>query len=584
MQRIGVHPSIGLLVRLQARAAIRRAWAKLRRPQFCLAALLAAALLGAWLAVALLSAQWRERADVDSLRNWMAATLTLYVAWHVLRTACFRPEYPLEQTEHVRRLLDSLPLRGRDRVAHQLSAIAGATVVKSGMVALLLAPDLPLPLCGWLGLALSLLAVELLRMLIEIGVWALPARGFVAYRVTTAIAFTAALAASAPTAHQALTQRLQALTHSAGPATAWEPTTALAAPSTFVGRTASLVDAAWSPLLGVALADRYDAASAWAAMSALVALTALALLTATGYEAALGATARRERRAFARSAPFRSASTQAASCGVGRTGRHYAPRVAPGLPRLRWAFAAAGPAGAVCWRQWQGARRHAWGVCVAFLPPAALALATIPTSGDAESAFLGVVCALAFYTFLLLPTALKFDFRRDLDRLGLLKSLPIGSPSLALAQLATPTLLASGFQGAVLLVTQVVRPVDPRLPIAAWALLGLLNLAVFALENWAFLKFPHRLQQEGLTVLLRTMLTFAAKGMLFAAGMAATLAWQAAALALAESLADRGVPLGYGWVFLVGALAGLAASIALLVHLIARALDRFDLSEHLPAA
>jgi hypothetical protein len=395
---------------------------------------------------------------------------------------------------------------------------------------------------------------------------------------------TAALVASAPTAHHLLMQRLQALAHAAGPATASVGATESAAPQTFLAQTASLAEAVWSPLLDVTLARRYDLRSAWATVSALIALAALALLAANGYEAALRQAARRERREFARSAPFRGAVTVAASCGVGRTGRHAAPRVAPGAPRLPWAFALAGPAGAVCWRQWQGARRHAWGVGVAFLPPAALALATIPTTGDAEAAFLGVVCALAFYTFLLLPTALKFDFRRDLDRLGLLKSLPVGSRSLAFAQLATPTLLASGFQAAVLLVTQVVRPVDPRLPIAAWSILGLLNLTVFALENWAFLKFPHRLQQEGLTVLLRTMLTFAAKGMLFAVGMAATLAWQAAALALAKSLADRGIPLGYGWVFLAGALAGLAGSVALLVHLIARTLDRFDLSEHLPAA
>ena len=46
---------------------------------------------------------------------------------------------------------------------------------------------------------------------------------------------------------------------------------------------------------------------------------------------------------------------------------------------------------------------------------------------DPLGAFLSTAGALAFYTFLLLPTALRFDFRRDLDRLALFKSLPIPS-------------------------------------------------------------------------------------------------------------------------------------------------------------
>lgn len=488
MPRLEVHPSIPLLVRLQARGAVRRAASKLRQPQFLVSALLAAAMLAIWLAVALLSIQCRERADPAALRSWIAWTLSAYVAWHVLRTACFRPEQPLEQTEHVRRLLEPLPLRGRDRVAHQLSAVFGATFVKSGLATLLLAPDLPLPLCGWLGIGLSLLAVELLRMLIEIGAWALPARGFVAFRTATAIGFTAAIVAAAPQARETLEGRLQALAHVAEPMPT-RSVTKESAPPGLLDQAVVLAESIWSPWLDVALAHRFDAAAVGEAFALVALLAILSLLTAAAYEAALACVASRDRSDFARHRDRAAAGAIAVASPAGV--------VDPRLRRLPWAFAAVGPAGAVWWRQACSARRQAWGVGVAFLPPAALALSPVPTSAHAEGAFLGVVCALAFYAFLLLPTALKFDFRRDLDRLGLLKTLPVRPRSLALAQLATPTLLASGFQAAVLAVAQVVRPVDPRLPVAAWLLLALLNLAVFGLENWAFLKFPHRLQHEG---------------------------------------------------------------------------------------
>ena len=57
---------------------------------------------------------------------------------------------------------------------------------------------------------------------------------------------------------------------------------------------------------------------------------------------------------------------------------------------------------------------------------------------------------MAFYTFLLLPTALRFDFRRDLDRLATLKGLPITPAAAAIGQTLAPVLIATAFQGGVL--------------------------------------------------------------------------------------------------------------------------------------
>ena len=53
---------------------------------------------------------------------------------------------------------------------------------------------------------------------------------------------------------------------------------------------------------------------------------------------------------------------------------------------------------------------------------------------------------LAFYTFLLLPTAVRFDFRRDLDRMAMFKGLPISPAATVIGQTITPILIATRFK------------------------------------------------------------------------------------------------------------------------------------------
>jgi hypothetical protein len=48
-----------------------------------------------------------------------------------------------------------------------------------------------------------------------------------------------------------------------------------------------------------------------------------------------------------------------------------------------------------------------------------------------------------------------------------------------------------------------------------------LNVLVFGLDNLIYLLYPYRVQQEGLEIFLRTMLTFTGKGLLFAVALAA---------------------------------------------------------------
>src|SRR5262249_38805891 len=125
----------------------------------------------------------------------------------------------------------------------------------------------------------------------------------------------------------------------------------------------------------------------------------------------------------------------------------------------------------------------------------------------------------------------------DFDRLAVLKSLPIKPAAAVLGQTLAPILLATLFQAAVLAVAIVVRSVPPHYLIATMLVMIPLNALVFALDNLIFLLYPYRVQQEGLEVFFRTMLTFTGKGLLFAAGLAAIAGWGFAAAATTREIA-----------------------------------------------
>ena len=168
-----------------------------------------------------------------------------------------------------------------------------------------------------------------------------------------------------------------------------------------------------------------------------------------------------------------------------------------------------------------GANRQRSQLAVALALPGILAILPVFVCGNGRQAALQVSAALTFYSFLLLPTALKFDFRRDIQRMAILKSLPIRPVAVVLGQIATPTLLAFAFQATVLTATIAVRPFPVWMLLATLLLLAPLNALIFTLDNLVYLLYPYRLNQEGIEIFLRTTLTFTAKGLIFAVGLLA---------------------------------------------------------------
>jgi hypothetical protein len=235
--------------------------------------------------------------------------------------------------------------------------------------------------------------------------------------------------------------------------------------------------------------------------------------------------------------------------------------------------------GPLAWRQWQGAKRYRTSLFVAIVVP--FLLSCMPAFSGVKGIYLvmNLIGGLAFYSFLLLPTALKFDFRRDVDRLAVLKTLPISPLGVIAGQLATPVLITSIFQAVVLLSSMLVCPFHAGYLFVAAAVLVPFNVFIFGLENLIFIWYPHRMHQEGIQVFLRSILAFTAKSLMFGVTLALTYGWVGASNQIAENmLGDNRAAIG---IFSVGMFTALGIITALTVLLLARSFERIDPSRDL---
>ena len=120
---------------------------------------------------------------------------------------------------------------------------------------------------------------------------------------------------------------------------------------------------------------------------------------------------------------------------------------------------------------------------------------------------------------------MRFDFRRDIDRLAMLKSLPISPSRICAGQLAIPVLILFGFQAATLTLVQFMLPFNLLLMLAVLIAFIPFNIFLFSFENLLFLWYPYRLHSEGVQVLLRTILAFTAKSISLLIILLGTATW-----------------------------------------------------------
>lgn len=559
-----LHPALSQLLRYQASARLRRIYRTFSTRRKLLLSCLGLLLAVIWLGNVILTIFFRESSDPATLRGIIPAALLLYSLWHVVRFAYRRPEEGIEWTPAERELLCARPFGRRDLLLYRLVPIFMSAMLKAVCFALLTLPDLRLPLAGLIGALLALLFVDFFRMAAQIiaaGVSRFTYRCLrIAVLAPLSIVGIAVLVGAfrspAPLdagKYPGLLGLLMRVLESA--ARLRETWTGKILELPFQGFTNVITAEQYSPGLAgwIALAAAMLAAAAWLVMR----------IDAYFFKAI----PRRERMEYRR---LKSAAGPARTAGAARTG----------LPRIRWC----GGIGPIAWRQVIGATTHWGGLLLALATPYVLACLPLIVFDDPNRVLLNVVGSLGFYSFVLLPTALKFDFRRDVDQIAILKSLPIRPAAVVTGQLAVPILIASIYQLAVLLTAELVYPVNFGLTVAAFVLLAPLNILIFALDNLIYLLYPYRPNQEGLEVFLRTTLTFTAKAILFTLAVGITFAWTMASVKIASVFAGSNPLLGnVRIVFVIGAWCMLCLSAAATWWLLVGAYRRFDPSQDAPA-
>lgn len=254
--------------------------------------------------------------------------------------------------------------------------------------------------------------------------------------------------------------------------------------------------------------------------------------------------------------------------GEGATGR----RARFGIPDLPWW----GGIGPIFWRQLTAALRGL-GRVVVVLAIVGMVLVPVLLGGDLDTAALPfLLMGGVLWLTIFLTAVVPFDFRGDVDRIAVLKTLPLPAWRLAIGQLLTPVVLLSVMQWLALAGIAAASNVSERFVLACAAFALPFNFLLFGLENLLFLLFPTRLMAAtpgDFQAIGRNVLFLMGKMLGLGIVMSIALAVGFATWALTGYNVTAGLLAAWP----VVALAGLA-----LVPLIAFAFARFDVGRDTP--
>ncbi len=304
----------------------------------------------------------------------------------------------------------------------------------------------------------------------------------------------------------------------------------------------------------------------WAGLGLLLNL-ALLVLVFTLDAHYLETSAAVSERAYARLERLRRGGpTTAALLGWGK-----ARLSVPSLPH--W-----GGVGPLAWRQLTTALRAPWALAVVVIVMGVFLVPSLAEGPRRATAALdtGLTITLFVAVAIFVPPLLPFDFRGDIDRMEVLKTLPVPSWRLVVGQLLTPVAFVSGLQLVFFGVLLALGGRIDALLLAGGAFVLPINSLLFELDNLLFLWFPTRqlsatpgdLQNMGRQIVLWMVKLLA----LWLVGGLAALAGFIAYLVGGGSAVAAGV---VGWVVLAGFVVGL-------VPLLALAFRHFDVARDTP--
>ena len=548
------HPALQQLAGLLSGAKWQMFVRRMRSPRRLVLSGIAIILGAVWMGQTLIGMLFRQPADPERIRLWIPMSLLGYGLWHVLKTFTKKPVEAFEWTPTEKEWLIAAPFTRQQLISFRFASIAKAAVIKAACFTLIMMPDLHILPLAFVGMMLALIFLDLMRMAVEVVAWGVAPQTFRRLRV-------AVLALAAGAGVSALSVGF------------YGPASITARSATLLGLIMKVVNGliyttlttmpgqiALKPFVKfsrIILAERLSLAVIGNVLAAIALVGGFAWLLIRLDRWFLDRRNQREVDSFAsclvEADPAKSQSS--------RKDREFkVPARMRGI-------------GTLIWRQTHGIFNYPAEVAVSMILPGILSLLPISVATTTGSMLLQVIGSLVFYSFLLMPSALRFDFRRDVDRLSVLRALPIGAWATTISQLATPVIACSIFQLAVLFVALLLKPFPPLWLLYAMLLLVPVNALIFSLENLIFMLFPYRPNQEGVGVFLRTILTFTGKGLIFGLGVVVSIAWMFAA---------RQWFGGGTMLFMTGMWTMICMTVGVLLLLVVRTYTNFDPSQDTP--
>jgi len=461
----------------------------------------------------------REPADPRRLVLWLSGGMVIYGIYYCVRCAWSTKQDGLELSPAETVWLAGAPISSATLTIHHVVGLAPAALAKTGLLAVVLARDVEHIEFLMIGVFTSLLLLEIVRTTIAVGLTGLSSSRHAAFRGTaTAVAAAAVVLALATVAAR----------------TPLRSPTWVYVLSTFhaLGEVAASPAIQWLSLPWIAGA-KLAVAPHYAAETIVLANVSLGVIPAATWVLV------RVRYWSEHQATYRE--FQALQSGHARRSDQWDAAIdfrLIGLPS-HWFYHRLPPSCqqvlSIASRHWVSVRRYRWTIIGSFVVPTLICLSPLVTGTGAEQ-WLYVIGGVAICTMLLAPPALKIDFRRDLRRMLLVRSLPVGPAAMVLGTLLPPVLITWVFQWVTIAIAAVITSTDFTQVVLWTALMNALAVFAFAGENALFLAYPHHEKAEGIGMMIRAKLTFLGKGSVMAAALTLLFLWAVFCRSLPEPI------------------------------------------------
>jgi hypothetical protein len=535
-----------------------RAVDRMRSPRRIISTMLAVFFFIAYVLNGVVILASRSSADLDSLRLWLSGGMVLYLIYHAIRCVWTEKQLDLEYSDAENLWLGGAPIRRASFAAYKISTIAFSAALKTFFLVIALAPDVERLGLLATGVFTALVLLEIVRVIWQRFISGLSPR----HRMISRIALTAIAAA-------VVIQLFAQLARITPPES--QPGVYVFNSFRAVGEVASCdaiqwLATPWRPAALLATTSVITPHTAVQLFASLCLIPAALLVLVRVDRWADRSTLAREKARLA-GGDFRSSvNTQDAvrSEWVDSIATRLDTLCPPGLADTA----------ALLWRQSLSIRRYFGTIVFSFVVPTALCLSPLLT-GTVGNQWAFIVGGIALCTMLLAPPALRLDFRRDLKRMLLLRSLPVRPLQTVLGQLTLPVLITITFQVTTLTIAAlIISPGWSQL--TAWlGMLSALAVFTFATENALFLAYPHHERAQGLGMVVRANVMFLGKATLIALAIIALMIWVTVCRSVfGETL---GTP-----IYVTGAIVATWTLAAAALLVTAWCWQRFDIADDLP--